>query len=719
MKIIRAEFTNYRLLRDLILDFSTDPEKKLTVIRAENESGKTTILNGLQWALYGDASLPGKSRQEYRLHPIDWDRSEGNRIPVTVEIDFEISAARRARDGKVGEVKRMYRLRRSTHDYLRDDDGWDPGPTSVELFDLTDKGSIPINPPEARIRSELPPELREIFFTDGDRTLSFIEGGVSTSTKQGRVRRAIQSLLGLDLIETGRGHVKKAAADLNRQVKGSSSQSELDQVVDRISKLQDDADKLDAEIKDADEQFANFDEALARIDKEIEDALRQGNREDLQRELTLTNQQIAQLDKEQEEARKQHSDLFRDIALSRDVSRLALLKALSKLDELHDQGKIPNNTIPVLEERLTSFLCICGESLEGSGPAETRRRTYIQHLIAESRKADDLQTTVTDLYYVSRSLGLEASSTGSSWATMSAKVAERRDALYRREKELGAAQEAIDAKIKDVPETNVQELRTLKNEHRDQRDHFNASRSRTRAELGNINREKEGLEKRREQILRRQQAGARILAYLEVAQDIESVLQSTYERLTSEELDKVGVKMNEIFLEMIGADPQQGAIITGATITRDFEIVVYGTNDLTLNPDRDLNGASRRALTLSFILALTKVSEVDAPNVIDTPLGMMSGYVKQSVLNTAIRESAQLILFLTRSEINGCEDILDAAAGNVITLTNPAHYPIMLANDPIIAERTILQCKCNHRQECELCRRKAGIPTETILAEIQ
>lgn len=52
MKLVRAEFENFRLLRHLELDFSTDGAKPLTVIRAENESGKTTILNALQWALY-------------------------------------------------------------------------------------------------------------------------------------------------------------------------------------------------------------------------------------------------------------------------------------------------------------------------------------------------------------------------------------------------------------------------------------------------------------------------------------------------------------------------------------------------------------------------------------------------------------------------------------------------------------------------------------------
>ena len=60
MKLLRAEFQNFRLLRHLELDFSVDAEKNLTVIRAANESGKTTILHALQWALYGDSALPGK-----------------------------------------------------------------------------------------------------------------------------------------------------------------------------------------------------------------------------------------------------------------------------------------------------------------------------------------------------------------------------------------------------------------------------------------------------------------------------------------------------------------------------------------------------------------------------------------------------------------------------------------------------------------------------------
>jgi len=87
----------------------------------------------------------------------------------------------------------------------------------------------------------------------------------------------------------------------------------------------------------------------------------------------------------------------------------------------------------------------------------------------------------------------------------------------------------------------------------------------------------------------------------------------------------------------------------------------------------------------------------------------MSGFVKRSVLRAAIRESSQLVLFLTPSEIAGCEEILDKNAGAVFTLTNPAHYPVMLVNDPHVSERKVIACKCNHRESCELCERREDV----------
>ena len=42
--------------------------------------------------------------------------------------------------------------------------------------------------------------------------------------------------------------------------------------------------------------------------------------------------------------------------------------------------------------------------------------------------------------------------------------------------------------------------------------------------------------------------------------------------------------MNNIFLEMIVSDPEQGGTIQKAEINKDFDILVYGPNDKMLNP---------------------------------------------------------------------------------------------------------------------------------------
>ena len=705
MKLLRAEFQNFRLLQDLDLNFSSDSDRKLTVIRAANESGKTTILHGLQWALYGDAALPGKG-EGFRLHPIDWDAGGGKRVPITATVEFEITTHRRV-GGKLRENRQRFRLVRSAFEYV--DSQTRRATSTVKLFVLKDTGASPFDAPEALINDELPPELRDVFFTDGDRALSFIEAEVALSTKRERVQRAIRSLLGLGVIEDAIKHVRKSAAEVNKKAKQIGTGTDLNTIASNLETLENDRERLDDDLEDAKQQFGAFDEKVDEIDRKIVIALQKGDKEKLRKDLERAKGEIRQLDRQLAAANKEHSALFRSRSIATDLLAPVLERAFDKLEKLHDQGKIPNTTIPVLQDRLSTELCICGETLEPDDPDGAKRREYIQKLIEDSERADEIQEIITDLYYGAKPLQTGSVAGSSAWRDEYRKVVGRRDDVQALRDETGRRLRALELQLDSLPDTDIQGLRETRRHYKDQRDRYLSKQSTLETQLTGLRREREKLEFERDRLLREQKKGARILAELEVTQDVMKVLQSSYVRITKEELQKVSDLMNSIFLEMIGADPEQGAIIRRAEISDEFDIIVYGPNDRTLNPDRDLNGASRRALTLAFILALTKVSEVEAPNVIDTPLGMTSGFVKRSILRTAVRESTQLILFLTHDEIVGCEEIIDQAAGVVFTLTNPAHYPKMLVNDPEVVERKVLRCACDHRGECRLCLRHADV----------
>jgi len=702
MKLLKAKFQNFRMLRDLELDFSHDSTRKLTVIRAANESGKTTILHGLQWALYGDAALPAKGAN-FRLHPIDWRARDGKHAPITATVDFEITHYRLV-SGKERKTSYHYRLIRSANEEI--DSKYRREPSTVSLYRLTEKGTTPIHTPESIIQEELPPELREVFFTDGDRALSFIEADVQVSTKRARVQRAIHSLLGLEIVHAAIGHVKKSAAEVNKKAKQISDDGQLKKISSRLEELELQCENLQNDLQDANLQFTAYDQQCDMYEHEISVILQKGDKERLKSDLDQVHREIKDIDKKREAAKKIHSDLFKSRSIATNLLSSELSAAFTMLEKLRQQGKIPNTTIPVLRDCLKSNICICGETLKLGDQGAEKRRNHIQKRIVDSEEADDIQKIITELYYSTTEDRNEISANTSAWLSNYEDVSKERDQLFEKRQERGRKLRTLEQQLDSLPDVDIRGIRHMLKSCREQRDTWMRKQVEIKTQLEVLKKEYENLVLDRDRLLRQEKRGALLRAGLDVTGDALRVLENTHRQITHHELQKVSHLMNNIFLEMIGSDPEQGAIIRHAEISRKFDILVYGPKNRSLDPDRDLNGASRRALTLAFILALTKISEVEAPNVIDTPLGMTSGFVKQSILRTAVRESQQLILLLTHDEIAGCEEIIDQEAGVVYTLTNPAHYPVMLIHDPMMDERRVLRCACDHRNTCQLCHRR-------------
>ena len=694
MKLLRAHIENFRLLRDLSIEFATGATRNVTVIRAANESGKTTLLTALQWGLFGESALPN-SGASYRLSPLDIPGDPATTVPIAIEIDYEVPT----RTGKV----QQYKIMRAALETLRPDGTWDRGPSRVRLIKFTPTGTEPLENPAAHIRPHLPDDLREVFFTDGDRALSFIEGSRADQVK--RVEGVIQSLLGFEIVERARHHAQQVGSALNGRVrKGRGNRDELQKIADRLASLEDQVPGLENDIKNAKDALGELEDLEQEADRTLTEALRQGNKDELVRRLEKVkrNREVAQ--REEARAARDHANLFRSELLGKHLLAGPFAKAKAHLQTLHNQHQIPNQTIPVLEDRLDHAACICGESLDDASPEGRRRRDHIAALIEESRTADENREKLTALYYSSQDLLRPPRDR--TWKDEYDDVYQRRADASKRTNDLGEEEADIDAQIAAMPDVDIRQMRGARDRYRAQAKDQQAKLFRATTTLDTVRREMESAASEREKLLSRDEQGMKLAAEFQVAKDLEHILASTLDTMRTRELEQVSERMNALFLDMIGADEAEKAIIRRAAITPDFRIVVSGPYDQPIDPSQDLNGASRRALTIAFILALAQVSEVEAPNVIDTPLGMMSGYVKQAVLQLAAEHSGQLILMLTHSEINECEEILDQRVGRIYTLTNPAHYPRILVNDPHAADSRLLVCDCNHRSHCDVCERR-------------
>ena len=80
----------------------------------------------------------------------------------------------------------------------------------------------------------------------------------------------------------------------------------------------------------------------------------------------------------------------------------------------------------------------------------------------------------------------------------------------------------------------------------------------------------------------------------------------------------------------------------------------------------------------------------------------MSPNEKLLVFETLQENSNQLVLFLTRSEINNIDNLLDKFVGSTTTMVNTSKSS-ELKNEPDADKNTILTCKCNYREECDQC----------------
>ena len=190
-----------------------------------------------------------------------------------------------------------------------------------------------------------------------------------------------------------------------------------------------------------------------------------------------------------------------------------------------------------------------------------------------------------------------------------------------------------------------------------------------------------------------------------VAEDLQTLASGALSTLKSVYVERVSARMNDLFLDIVGADPDsEAAVFTKVTINNRFDIVIHTQDGKTLDADYELNGASQRALTLSLIWALMQVAGREAPRIIDTPLGMTSGMVRQrtvEILTTPVENvdvPYQVVLLMTRSEIRDIEELLDERAGVVSTLSCSKDYPRDLLNEWGEDAPTVRTCACDHRQ---------------------
>jgi peptidoglycan hydrolase CwlO-like protein len=570
---------------------------------------------------------------------------------------------------------------------------------------------VDISHAEALIGKFVPVRLKDVFFTNGDDVQTFISGRVSSKQRQALVHRSIRDLLGLDSL-------RMASADLNAVFKRLRAEAAKSGGAD-VAAAEAELEATDEEIERLSKQASSINESLDnmtaqknRWDKELTGLRGLGDIDELNSQIEEVTEDIHRYEEVRSRSLLRMRDALRSEECSWSFLDQRLNEGIKLLSDLADRKVIPGIAIEVLTDRLDLEECICGEPLTYGSP----RREAVVRLRDDQMKISEARQRLTSLFHTARhskDLQDARAQQGLDFATIRKgllkEFVDARDALRGKAAEL----EILKERRKGIDEARVRDLVEKIGKVEKQIADKNTELGAVTANLDQQTAIREGQAARHREAERASKASGVVVARRDVAEDALNLARGTLTVLEGDYVGRVSARMSELFMSIVGSDPGfEAGVFTGVHIASNFDIVVDTLRERRLDTDFELNGASQRALTLSFIWSLMEVSGTMAPRIIDTPLGMVAGGVKTRMVDVITRPSFgdvpefQVALFLTRSEIRDIEQLLDERAGMVRTMSCSKDYPEDLLYSWGVDRPLIRVCTCNHRQSCRICARK-------------
>lgn len=167
------------------IEFSTDREKNVTLVHAENGVGKTTILNAMLWCFYGMTT----SKFEQKDDLVNHDAARAGRTTAYVEVGFEHNGNR-------------YRARR-----------YAPPNARFAMMRLDRGHSEQLSNPDTFINTVIPKSMASHFLFDGEHAEVFLG-----EEKRHEIRSAVQDILSCSLVKTAIKDLEEVGSQYRKQM---------------------------------------------------------------------------------------------------------------------------------------------------------------------------------------------------------------------------------------------------------------------------------------------------------------------------------------------------------------------------------------------------------------------------------------------------------------------------------------------------------------------
>jgi DNA sulfur modification protein DndD len=624
MRLLSITLTNFRQFGgEQRFDFSSTPERPVSILFGANGAGKTTLLNAFSWGLYGTLSDDVEQKNRLVTDSVWHQLPIGEAARVAVEIDFDHAH-------QTFRVLREATLRKESDQQ---------GPIAPQIHvwvTRPDGSSTTEDSPQEKIKSILPEDVARFFFFNGERIEKLVTKGAYAE-----VRNDIKVLLRMLQVERAIAHLPKAERRFSNGIKDGGGRAS--EIQGEIDDLQEQESQAIARLADLDEEAKAQSREKERVTDEIrrhqEVAPVQARRDEVKRALDNARQARDRAIAERAELVGQRGFLAFTASMSEQASVMA--------GSLYRKGELP---APLkrefVDKLLEDHVCICGTPLkehteQWSRVDDWRLRAGLQAVETAWQK---LGGRIPDMNAARQSLG-------ESLANLAGRVADANDQVAQYE----AEESELDGQLKNSEYADVQALREKEI----------GLEFRLRKLDQDVGAGRKALEDIRAQIEKK----ASELSRAEVKDELALKARDRAELVHSvkKALDEILAIREKEMRERL--DKELKAIFSGIThqnhtpdLNEDFELGLFKTEGGSRLPVPKSTGENQ-ILSLSFVAAVSKLArqvtqergsddgaDGSFPIVMDAAFGSLDQDYQEAVARALARMAPQLVVLVSKSQ---------------------------------------------------------------------
>lgn len=350
MLINSLHLINFRQYKDFKIDF---PKKNgVTVIRANNSIGKTTLMQSVKWVLFGNNSLQLDNPRDI----LNYEVAQQYKLDYMPEAEYSVELC-------VVHNKIEYTLKRS---HIVDVVSKRINEENVEIsFKENGETKIIRNSDQDRARniiktidSWITEKMINYFFLDGERIEKLSQ---FDNKSQEEISEAITSVSKLPIIKNALESTKEVLKNVKRQEALATNNREVIQITDEIEKVKEKIERSQNEKKSLHVEFSINHDDLKEIDRELSNieqvASLQVERHSLDKEFDETQERIKKV-------KSEIQGLYREYKHKQLVYMLFQKYNVENLRGNEAKKTIPHMEVEAINSIIKNGVCICGTTLE-------------------------------------------------------------------------------------------------------------------------------------------------------------------------------------------------------------------------------------------------------------------------------------------------------------------------------------------------------------------